>query len=88
MVTGLLQLSPSPVSERARIDFAFPQAGPVALSVLDAEGRLVWSQTKHAPRQMTWDLRSTGGKPVRSGVYFLKIAGPETDLSGRIVVIR
>jgi titin len=67
--------------------FAMTQAGAAStealtMTISDVYGRTVWSRTvnpsKDGTRVLSWDARTTSGRAVSAGVYFVKI----TTVSG------
>jgi len=80
-----LDASPSPFMHRTRIRFRSPMKGPVALSIVDATGRLVRRLVRRGEpadrSSVWWNGRDDSGSDVASGVYFVVFetaAGTET----------
>lgn len=73
-----------------RLQFQMAVAGPVRLSIYDVGGRLVRTlrdgHLDAGPGEAHWDGVAGDGRPVRSGVYFVRLDGPGTALTTRVVV--
>jgi hypothetical protein len=75
----LVQLiSASPLSGEARFAVELSAAGQVGAEVSDASGRRVWKLQEDAlvpgRHVFRWDGRDASGRPVPSGVYFMRVA--------------
>jgi hypothetical protein len=82
---------PNPSRGAIRVRLGLPREGPAELSVFDLAGRLV-ARVSTEPRSagwhdLTWDGRDRNGRPVASGVYFLRLNASPT-MSRRFVVLR
>jgi hypothetical protein len=84
--------SPNPAGRETVIGFALPRAGTVALEVFDAGGRRVrtlrrgWIDAgEHAIR---YDLQDAGGRPLGSGLYFVRLRGEGRSLGTRLFVVK
>ncbi len=82
---------PNPSSGAIRVRLGLPREGPAELSVFDLAGRLV-ARVSTGPRSagwhdLAWDGRDRNGRPVASGVYFLRLDASER-MSRRFVVLR
>ena len=70
-------ISESPLSGEARFAVELSAAGQVRAEVSDASGRRIWNREDAlAPGRhvLRWDGRNASGRPVPSGVYFLRVA--------------
>lgn len=91
---GRLEMShgPSPVSVRAEIRYALPQAGPVKLTVFDVAGRVVRSLVEEAQEasehRVAWNTRDAAGHDVPSGVYFYRLETAAGAMTQKLVVTR
>lgn len=82
---ALLNLSPNPVSGRVNIEFYLKRGGPIDLSIIDAEGRIV--------RQLRQgEFFDTGYNSVEflsdyldSGLYILNLKGKDVELTKKFV---
>jgi flagellar hook assembly protein FlgD len=64
----------------------------VELAIFDVHGRLVRqmdSGSKTAGVHETrWDGRDNRGRPVASGVYYVRLTGPQQALTRKIVLLK
>lgn len=80
-VTRILPNAPNPFNPRTEIRFELAKAGQARLNIYDVTGRLV--KTLHdghleaARHTLTWKGRDNGGRPVASGVYYLRMITAE-----------
>jgi hypothetical protein len=84
----LLANAPNPFRAGTSIRFVTPGAGPVAIRVFDAAGRLVRRLDDHlaaGPHEVRWDGRDEEGRAVPSGVLFYEVSANGTRLKGRMV---
>jgi Secretion system C-terminal sorting domain len=96
--TGASQLSlrtwvtPNPASGSCALGFSLPTPGKVALSVFDAQGRLVRqlvvAYRGKGTHSAIWDLRDLDRRPVASGVYFYRLRSNSGESIGKIAVLR
>jgi len=70
---------PNPASNRTRIDFSLPYAGPVRLCVYGLRGELVRTLADGVrpagPNSVTWDGRDERGGRADAGAYFCRLEG-------------
>lgn len=86
---SFLGIAPNPVRQGARVT----APGDRRLTIHDPRGRLVrvlsTDGTRAAsPYATSWDGRDDRGRPVPSGIYFLRYAGVTEPLTRRFVVVR
>ncbi len=90
--TVLHASQPNPFAASTRIRFALAKDGPVELTVLDIQGRLVRRlvQENLSAREhvTTWDGRDQDGVPVASGVYLYRLQTHGFEQTRRLVVVR
>jgi hypothetical protein len=93
---------PNPFRSAGTIPFVVPGekgspgAGAPAvaarLQIVDVAGRtvrtLVEGPVAPGRHQAHWDGRDAAGRPVASGIYFLRLAAGKTEVSSRISVVR
>lgn len=82
---------PNPSRGAIRVRLGLPREGPAEVSIFDLAGRLV-ARVSTKPRSagwhdLTWDGRDRNGRPVASGVYFVRLDASVT-MSHRFVVLR
>jgi hypothetical protein len=90
---ALERVSPNPVSSRANIRYAIPQASPtvpVDLRLFDISGRVVrvleLGMRGGGLHTVAWDGTDTDGRALRSGIYFLRIHAGTFAATRRIVL--
>ncbi len=90
--TGTVIVTPNPTMDQIRIGFALGRAAPVTVRIFDASGaqvRTIAAGLRQAgDRWLAWDGRDDTGRVAQSGIYFIKITGPDEDAIGRVVLIR
>ncbi len=67
-----------------RVVFASGVEGNVELMLFDAAGRKAWNVNRQTDGSRT-EVRLPGGLPT--GVYFLKVVGPDTRLQKKVVLV-
>ncbi len=84
--------APNPISESGEIRFALTSAGQARVTLFDAAGRRVreladgvFSSGPHAVR---WDTRDRHGRPVASGIYFVRLDVGGRRVDSKVVLIR
>jgi protocatechuate 3,4-dioxygenase beta subunit len=83
---------PNPFNVQTTIGYVVPESGQASVRVYDVSGRLVrvlesgfhTSDTYFT----TWDGRDPYGRRVASGVYFLRLEGPEASATRKIILVR
>jgi photosystem II stability/assembly factor-like uncharacterized protein len=82
---------PNPVAHGTAIRFGLPSAGRVSLRVFDVQGRVVAALVDGAlpagTHDARWDTRAAG-RPLPSGVYFVRLEQGTDVRTQRLVVIR
>ena len=83
---------PNPTAAAAAVRFVLPRAAPATLWIEDVEGRLVrrirLGFLRAGPNEFLWDGLRENGRPVASGIYFLRIESERSSESRRVAVIR
>ena len=96
MVFSVSPPRPNPSSAGATLALDLPEPGPVRLRVFDIAGRLV-AEPFHdllpaGQHQLPWNGQAsqgtTGGGPVASGVYFLRLESGTRHVVHRVVIRR
>ncbi len=66
--------------------------GPAELAVHDAAGRLVrvlaTGMAEAGRHQLLWDGRDGAGRPLGSGVYFVRLRIPGAEVSEKVSLVR
>lgn len=80
---------PNPFVDRVRLTFALPAATTVRLEVFDVRGRAIRT---YEPRllaagenALTWDGRSSDGRPAGQGIFFVRATGQGIARAWRVI---
>ena len=88
----LLQSRPNPTSSSSVIAYTLPAPGDASVRVYDVSGRevAVLAAGRHEAGEHTavWGGLSTGGQPVGSGIYFVRLETAAGALARKIVLVR
>lgn len=83
---------PNPVNPSTMIEFTLAEPGPARLRVFAPNGReaaeLLDSPRENGEVRVEWDGRDSGGNPVPSGVYFLRLETRGYASTGKVTVLR
>lgn len=84
---------PNPTSGRASVRFGVPQEEEVTIRVYDVLGRRVATLLDEVPREagyhvLQWDGRGSGGAPLASGVYFVRMRAGDFMATQKVVRVR
>jgi hypothetical protein len=87
-----LRISPNPARRATTFSVGAELGGPQRITVADICGRVVWRSDDVCAgggyRVLTWDGRDAGGKPLPSGIYFVKFGTSGRSVSDRMTWIR
>jgi subtilisin family serine protease len=87
-----LAVAPIPARSSAQLEFSLAKSGETNLAIYDVAGRLVRrlvaQRLEPGAHSYGWDLRSQGGQPVGSGVYFARLNTLAGTRVTRLVVLR
>jgi pimeloyl-ACP methyl ester carboxylesterase len=87
-----LEVFPNPVRGDVSIRFSVPQEQPAELAVFDVTGRLVWSlpRRRMGPglEATVWNGRDRTGRPVATGIYFVRLKTDSESRVGRVALVR
>lgn len=87
-----LRAYPNPFNPSVQIAFTTTSPSRVEARVFDPAGRMVATlETRMLPAGdhiMTWDGNDTDGRPVASGVYFLRVRSASQESSLKLVLVR
>jgi hypothetical protein len=82
---------PNPFHPRGRVPFELARSGRTLLTVHDPAGRLVRVLVDRVlpagPHAAEWDGRDAVGREVRSGVYFVRLAGQNGIATRKVVAL-
>ena len=84
---------PNPVSGASRIRFALGDDARVEIHIFDVSGRLVRDlgtrEHVRGEHEMTWDGNGRSGRPVSSGIYFVRVTADQAqEETTRVLVTR
>jgi len=78
---------PWPNPARSTVALSYVSQAPITRSeVFDTEGRIVRRLATAGEREITWDLRSTTGRRVPAGLYFIRVDTPSGAESRKLIV--
>ena len=84
--------SPNPFNPSTTIRFDVAKAGHVTLAIYDVRGRrvrsLIDANVPPSRHELRWDGTDDGGRPVASGIYFLRIDLPESSQTQKLVLVK
>ncbi len=90
-----IEIYPNPFNPRTTIELTLPGSGrePVSVVIYDLNGRMVTTLfTGTLPRGtqsgMTWDGTDASGRPLPSGVYFVRASVGRQQLQRKMVLLR
>jgi hypothetical protein len=87
-----LEVSPSPFSASARVNWQMKQAGTAELRVYDASGRVVRSLASGpcpaGSHTTVWNGADDAGRKLALGVYFVRLATPGQTVKVKTVLAR
>jgi hypothetical protein len=87
----LHEASPNPLSTSTTLSFTIPGPAQVELSVYSLNGRKVRTLENRkldAGRfDYRWDGRDDAGRPLPSGLYFIRLRAGETTLSNKVLML-
>lgn len=87
-----LPTRPNPVRSRSVVAFDLPRASRVVLSLFDVSGRAVhrwdYGVLSAGRQERAWSAVDDGGRPLPSGVYFLRLDTDREQGLHRVIVLR
>jgi hypothetical protein len=82
---------PNPSTGAVQLNTTVTESGSYSIAVYDAAGRLVASvfrgRLEPGPQFWTWDRTSHAGGRVPAGTYFLRVVGPGTRSTRRLILL-
>jgi hypothetical protein len=91
-VVAMLTNYPNPFNPTTTIRYVVSSAQDITLAIFDVRGRLVRSLDAgvraQGPHQAVWDGHDDHGRPVASGVYYVRLAGDRETLTRKIVLLK
>lgn len=84
---------PNPLNPSGTLEFATENPGPIRVRLYDARGRLVRTleaidDAAPGPRQVLLDGRDDRGRPLASGIYYLRIETPDGRFGRRLALVK
>jgi flagellar hook assembly protein FlgD len=83
---------PNPMNPSTRIPFELPEAGPASIRIYDPSGRLVRNlfagSLPAGSQTVTWDGRGDAGRPLGSGVYYVRLDTAAGKAEQSVILIR
>jgi len=90
--TALLPNRPNPFNPATTLHFSLKEEGRAVLRIHDAAGRVVRTlldgPAAAGPASAVWDGNDEAGRPVSSGVYFVRLRADRTTETRKITLIR
>jgi hypothetical protein len=88
-----LEISPNPFHPTTMIRFRAARSGGVTIRIFGANGSLVraWEENGSnggSVRSIVWDGTDSGGRPIASGIYFVRMEGAGANLSRRVTLLK
>lgn len=88
----LLQTTPNPVRSVSSVAFELPRPTRVGLTLFDVAGRARQRTDlgllPAGPQQRTWSALDDYGRPLPSGVYFLRLEAGADRANRKVLVVR
>lgn len=81
---------PNPALDVVHFRLRLPQNGEIAAALFDLQGRRVWQRAPldGSEAVLTWDGRTSAGRTVPSGIYFLRLQGDGKSAEQRFLWLR
>ncbi len=91
-VTRIEGAYPNPFNPQTKVQLALRTAGAASVRVYDVQGRLVRTlleaELPAGRREVTWDGSGDDGRPVPSGVYFVRLKHPDGEDQRRVSLVK
>jgi hypothetical protein len=88
----LYPISPNPIRQDAEVIFDLPEQREVNAAVYSVQGacvRVLAAETAAPGRHfLRWDSRDQSGRPVASGIYYLRLDAGASSARERVTVLR
>jgi len=89
---GMTQNFPNPFNPETSIEYTLSDAGNVALSIYDAQGRWIVDvergERTAGTHTATWDGRNARGETVASGAYFYRLTAGSQTQTKKLVLLK
>jgi len=87
-----LALVPNPFNPQTTVTFSLPQSVRLRVEVYDLTGRRIAVVADEVfgagANRVIWQGDNSSGRPVASGVYFVRLTGPGVELNQRAVLLK
>jgi flagellar hook assembly protein FlgD len=87
-----MHIGPNPFNPAVRIQFHVVRAGHMTLQIYDVRGRLIetlWDDVVHSgPQSHVWQGRTSSGRSVGSGSYFVILRSADGIERRKITLLR
>ena len=87
-----LRIYPNPFNPQTTVRFELAAAGPVALRIYDARGRLVRdlliAERPAGLHESAWDGRDAAGRMCAAGIYLARLQSGNEVRTGRMLLVR
>jgi hypothetical protein len=84
--------APNPFNPYTRFELALPAAEPVRVAIFDVHGRrvrvLLDGPMPAGRHRLSWDGADSRGRPMPSGVYWIRLVGASGERVARAVLVR
>jgi hypothetical protein len=86
-------VSPNPLNPAGVLRFRAPSAGPVSVTIFDAQGRVVRRLLNKAPfpagtHVVSFEGRNEAGEVLATGIYFYRVETISEEVSGRFTMLK
>jgi len=84
-----LQITPNPFHDKVSVKFdSRNNAQSTEIKIYDISGRVIKQFNQSLVYQISWDGRDNSGKPVPSGIYFLKFEADGYKETRKVMLVR
>jgi len=87
-----VKIVPNPMSSDGLIAFTLPGKADVSITIYDIAGRSVWEskigQAAGGPHQVAWNALDRSGRPVSTGIYFVRVTCGGRTSAAKLLVLR
>jgi len=89
---GFRAPGPNPARSQSRLSFDLPASAEARLHVYDVSGRVVrtmaFGRLPAGRHDRVWNTDDDGGRPLPSGVYFMRLEAGANQAQRRVLVLR
>lgn len=88
----LLQNYPNPFNSQSNLEYTIPQDGVVEIDIVNLHGesvaRLFQGYRQTGRHRVVWTGNDAAGRPVPSGLYFIRITADKQVKTGKMLLLR